>query len=118
MWARIVNTVLGLWLMVAPAILGHQADKTAASIDHIIGPLVGSLAVIAMCESVRPMRWGNVALGLLLVALHLVLGSPGPARLNALLVGPVIAACASVRGPLKHSLGGGWSWLWGKHAAR
>src|SRR5690606_38633591 len=46
-WARALNTAAGLWLMAAPAVLGHS-DTLGASVDRVVGPLVASFAVIAM----------------------------------------------------------------------
>ena len=69
MWAQIINVILGVWLMAAPDVIGYTGP--ARTNDRIIGPLAVSCAVIALWEVTRPMRWGNLALGvwLLLVAI-------------------------------------------------
>jgi hypothetical protein len=43
MWAHMVNAVLGIWIMVSPAVLGF-AGTSAAPAYRIIGPLIVSLA--------------------------------------------------------------------------
>lgn len=59
---RFLNLFLGIWLMAAPALLGYTgAPRTN---DYIVGPIVASVAMIALSEVVRPLRWMNFALGL------------------------------------------------------
>lgn len=114
MWARLLNAVLGIWLMASPAVLGYGG--LAADVCRIIGPVAASLAIIALSEVTRPLRWVNAGLGALLVVLPWVLGFPRVASVNCAIVGVLFILCARVRGPLKEQLGGGWSWLWGRHA--
>ncbi len=116
MWARILNAALGIWLMAAPAVLGYGG--LAADLCRIVGPVAAACAIIAINEATRPMRWANLVLGAGLVVLPWVLGFPTGAAVNCAAVGVLFIVCARVRGPLKEQLGGGWSWLWGRRAAR
>lgn len=111
MWARLINTALGIWLMAAPAVLGYGG---VASTNHrIVGPIVAAFAVIAIWEVTRSLRWINVPLGAWLVVAPLVLGYPAlDALINGLVVGLLIVAMATVRGNITQQFGGGWSVLW------
>jgi hypothetical protein len=47
-WEEWVNLVLGIWLIVAPIVLGFR-DETTATINHfVVGLLVGADALYAM----------------------------------------------------------------------
>ena len=109
MWARIVNTLLGLWLMAAPELVGYV--DPARTHDRIIGPLVASVAIIAMAECMRPVRWANLLLGVWLLCAPWVLGYMPVALFNSLAVGLLMSGCALVRGRITHSFGGGWAAL-------
>lgn len=113
MWARIINTILGLWLMAAPTVLGYT-DTVAATNHRIVGPIVVSFAVIAMWEATRPVHWVNLPLGIWLLISPLVFGGYGSAPLiNSVVVGALVAVCALVRGTYRpERYGGGWSVLW------
>lgn len=112
MWARFVNTMLGIWLMAAPAVMGYT-DTAGDSNHRIIGPLVVSFAVVAIWEHTRPLRWANLPLGLWLAISPLFISYPRLVILMTVMVGLVIAACALVQGTYRpEKFGDGWSMLW------
>ncbi|HEV2107326.1 MAG TPA: SPW repeat protein [Thermomicrobiales bacterium] len=111
MWPRIINIVVGIWLMVAPAVLGYGAP--AATNDRIIGPLAASFATIAIWETTRQVRRINWALGTWLLIAPWLLGYGELAPVvNSMIAGVLLIAFASLRGPIKQRFGGGWSSLW------
>ncbi len=110
MWARIINTFLGIWLMAAPAILGYGGP--AATNHRIVGPIAATFAVVAIWEVTRPLRWVNLGLGLWLIVSPLVLGYGSTAAINSLAAGVALALLALVRGKIARQFGGGWSALW------
>lgn len=111
MWPRIVNAVLGIWLMAAPAVLRY--GPPASTNDRIVGPIVASLAIIAIWEPTRPLRWINVLLGAWLLLAPWILGYEGSAEtMNSLFAGFLIVGFALIRGRIKERYGGGWSYLW------
>ncbi|HLT46676.1 MAG TPA: SPW repeat protein [Rubricoccaceae bacterium] len=113
MWAQVVNALLGVWLMAAPAVLGYGAP--AAVNDRIVGPVAASFAVIAWWQATRPARWVNLPLGLWLIAAPFVLGYGATAPLvNSLAVGAALAALSLVRGTVDKRFGGGWRAVWGR----
>ncbi len=66
MWAQVLNTLLGLWLMAAPALFDY-ADTPAAVSHRIVGPVVVSFAFIALWRATRPVRLVNLPLGFWLI---------------------------------------------------
>lgn len=110
MRARILEAALGVWLMIAPAILGY--GPPAAFSDRIAGPLIASLAIVAAWEVARPFRHLNLIAGLWLVAAPLVVGFGGAAALDSVVVGLAVAALSRWKGRVESRFGGGWSSLW------
>lgn len=112
MWTHIVNAVLGIWVMAAPAVLGFVGTPIETA-HYIIGPIIVSFAVIAWWEETRPAGRVNVLTGLALVVVPFLIGAGMAATVNSVLVGSVVMVLAfrlSDYHPEK--FGGGWSVLW------
>lgn len=109
MWARILGVALGIWLMVAPAVLDYAGP--ARTNDRIVGPLVVSLAFVAIWEVTRSLRWVNLALSLWLVFAPWALGYELVPTLNSTVVGLLLGPVSAVRGKVEQRFGGGWSSL-------
>ena len=109
MWAHAIVSLVGIWLMAAPAVLGYGG--VAANHDRIVGPVVASFACIALWEVTRPLRWLDLAAGLWLIAAPWILGFARDAAVNSVIAGLAIAALSLVRGKLTHQFGGGWRTL-------
>jgi hypothetical protein len=109
MWARIASVVLGIWLVSAPAVLGYAGP--AATNDRIVGPLVASLAFIAIWEVARPLRRVHLVLGAWLLIAPLALGYGLAPALNSVVVGLLVILLSFVRGRVEQRFGGGWSSL-------
>ena len=106
-WTLLASTALGLWLMAAPAVFGAQGG--AADSDHLVGALVVTVAVIAMGEPARMVRFLNMALGAWIVASPFVMGGASPtSTLNAVAVGAALVLLSLPRGPVLEWYGG-WS---------
>jgi hypothetical protein len=116
MWFRIINIILGLWLMLAPALLGYA--EPARTNSYIVGPLAASFAAVALSEVTRAARWVNVLLGLWLIIAPLALGYGGVAAANSLIVGALLGSFALIPGRRSHRIGGGWPALWSASAGR
>jgi hypothetical protein len=115
MWAQLLATCLGIWLMAAPAVLGYGGAARAN--DRIVGPVAATLAAVAVSEVTRPVRWANLPTGAWLFAAPWVLGSPWAAAWNSLFVGAALAALSLAGGNVKGSYGGGWSAVWRRSRA-
>lgn len=109
-WAQFASTALGVWLMAAPAVLDYAG--LSADVHRIAGPVAASFAFVAIWEHLRPLRWANVAFGVLLVGAPWALGSSTVATANGVVVGLLLAGLAFLRGEVRKSYGGGWSSLW------
>lgn len=107
--ARSAVVVIGIWLMVAPAVLGY--GSTAADVDRILGPVAGGIAFVAIWAVAHPIRWATVPAGALLVVAP-VLGYPLEAAVSSILSGLAIIALAFVGGDPSGSYGGGWQAIW------
>jgi hypothetical protein len=65
-WTLVASVVVGVVLMFSRLIFG--AEPPLADSDHLVGALVITVAVIAMAEVARPLRFVNAAFGLWLIA--------------------------------------------------
>jgi hypothetical protein len=65
-WTLAASALLGIWLMFSRLVFGTVPPL--ADSDHLVGALVFTVAVIAMAEVGRALRFINVLFGLWLVA--------------------------------------------------
>ncbi|MGE3856387.1 MAG: hypothetical protein AB7G21_05480 [Dehalococcoidia bacterium] len=114
MIAPLVNIALGLWLMAAPSVLAYGG--TAATSDRIAGPIIASIATVAVWDATRAVGRANALPGAWLVVAPL-LGVPTEALLNSLAVGIAVVAMALLQRPPPQRIGGGWSVLWRRGGA-
>lgn len=107
MAARIVNVCLGLWLLFSPdMVLGYDGP---ARVSHlIVGPLIATMATVAMSQVLRELRWVNLLLGAWLVVSVLFIPHPPMALVNGVAVGLAVTLLALVAGAHPNRLGGGW----------
>ena len=114
MWAQVINALVGLWLMAAPAALGFNG---AARINHlIVGPIAATFAIIAVWEVVRTVGKLNVALGIWLVVAPLVLNHWSMvSTINSLVTGIINIALALTSGKTSDKFAGGWRSLVDSH---
>lgn len=113
MWPRIINTVLGIWMMVAPSVFGYE--KIAANNAYIFGAIITTFAIIAMAESVRNVRWLNTLLGLWLILAPWILNfEKTEAIINDTIIGILVTSLSLIKGRIKERFGGGWIVLWKK----
>lgn len=105
--ARAASTVLGIATMGAPELLdlGRGASVNA----WIFGPLIVSVAVIAIADVTRPVRWLNVPIGAWMAVSMPFLVDDLAEGLGMAAIGVMVALLALV-GPRipRERLGGGW----------
>jgi hypothetical protein len=107
MWFQVCNIALGIWLLVAPAVLPTTPE--AATIERIAGPVVIFFAVLALRDVTRPFRAVNVLAGMFLaIAPWVIVHNTGVQLLNTELVAWAVIVCALVRGPVHRETGSGW----------
>lgn len=108
--AHATAVVLGLWLMMAPAILGYEG--AARTNGRAAGPIMIAVAIISTFGAMRPLRRINVLIALWLAVAPWLLSFTTTARVNTLLVALALLAVSVVGGEDVGSYGGGWRSLW------
>jgi len=106
-WTLVASAALGLWLMFSRMIF--DTVPPMANSDHLVGALVITVAVIAMAEVARPLRFINVAFGLWLIsAPWLLAGVGGMATAGSVIVGMLLVGLSLPRGPRSKEHYGSW----------
>jgi len=104
-WNLLVSALLGVWLMVAPAIF--QTQDQAAHSDHILGALIVTVAMVAFAEVTRAARFINIALALGIIVLPWVFaGATFASGINDLIIGVLIIALSIPLGKIKNTYDG------------
>jgi hypothetical protein len=67
---QVAVALLGIWLTVAPPVLGLAGPSR--SLEQIAGPIVTTLAVVAASDVARALRWVTLAVAILFAALAIV----------------------------------------------
>ena len=109
MWSQMAAAAVGLWLMTSPSVLGF--DGAARTNTLIIGPIALSMAVIAIWEIGRELRWVNVAIGAWLLVSPLILGYETEPLINSMVAGVLLIGFSLIRGTVSGKYGGGWKSL-------
>ena len=103
-WNLLVSIALGLWLMLAPYVLGSSAP--AAHSDHLVGALIVTVVMIALADVGRAARFVNVLLGAwVIVSPWLLGGATAPALWNDALVGGLVILLSFRRGRIGERYG-------------
>jgi short-subunit dehydrogenase len=114
MWAAIVNTLIGVWLMIAPDSLGFE--KQGADSAHIVGPLVVTAGLISIWEINRSFRYINLLAGLWLIAASLLIHRDDYVSVwNNAGSGVLLVIFSLIKGKIKGNFGGGWRVLFNTH---
>tara|TARA_R110002049_G_scaffold72267_2_gene186440 strand:+ start:1240 stop:3792 length:2553 start_codon:yes stop_codon:yes gene_type:complete len=109
-WTLLLSCVLGTWLMFSRLIF--ETSGSMADSDHLVGALVITVAVIAMAEVARPVRFINVAFGVWLVIAPWVLtGSQLDGSVSTALVGLLLMGLSLPRGRRSAEHYGQWDRL-------
>ena len=99
MWARVVEIMLGCWLLVSPFVFRHQSEDVVAwTIDLAAGFLVILLGLLSYW---RPTRWAHLALlplaaGLIASAYARSGGSPPASAENHMSIGVLLLMFAII----------------------
>lgn len=111
-WNHLLIVFLGAWLMAAPDVMEYEGPERI--VDHLVGPLVVSAAIIAMAEATRAVRWINVMLGIWLMLAPVLTGyEPLHIGARSALIGATIFILSIFfGGPNREQIGGGWRRLW------
>lgn len=106
-WSLVASASLGVWLMFSRLVFG-TAPPTADS-DHLVGALIVTVAVIAMAEVARPLRFINIAFGVwLIIAPWVLVGENLSAVISSVLAGIVLIGLSLPRGKRSREHYGSW----------
>jgi hypothetical protein len=112
MWAQIINSIAGIWLMASSAILGYE-NTVASTNERIVGPIIAALAIIACFQITRPVRQFNIPFAIWLLVAPFILNFEMPAATASnIIVGVVVLLLSFIKGRVDHEYGGGWQSLW------
>ncbi len=109
-WTLAASAGIGVVLMLSPVLAGTAAPLYFS--DHVAGCLVILVAVTAMAEVVRPVRFANLALGAWIAVSPFLLegaGAFGPA--GNIVLGLALVAASLPRGTRSDEHYGGWDRL-------
>ncbi len=105
-WTLVVSSLLGIWLMFAPAVFGVATKATAADVNHLGGSLIIVVAVICMGEVLRRGRYLNVLLGLgVAIVPWFVQDSNLALNISSAVAGLAVAALSIPLGTVKEKYG-------------
>jgi nucleoside-diphosphate-sugar epimerase/uncharacterized membrane protein len=106
-WTLIVSAALGALLMATPLVFGTQPPLYFS--DHIAGCLVILIAVIALAEIVRPVRFLNVMVGAYVaISPFLLAGGAIAGTIASVVIGLALIALSLPRGTRSEEHYGGW----------
>lgn len=104
-WNLGAGALLGLALLAAPAVFGVDIRTPAADLAHIGGAAVLVVAVVAMGDVLRFLRYMNVAAGLAIAVLVLPVAGVSPYSVTVAAIGVATAALSLRRGPIPERYG-------------
>ena len=93
MWPRIVEVMLGLWLVLGPLIFRPESSDLALIVNHLV---YGTATVVAALIAIRVrfLRVVTIAIGLWLIGYGYVAGGypAAPGYLNLIVTGVLVSA--------------------------
>ena len=106
-WTLVASCVVGAWLMIARLIFGTAG--AVANNDHLVGAMIITIAVCAMAEVARPLRFLNLPFGLwLIVAPWLLSGATAGSTLSDVVAGLIVTGLSLPRGLRSKEHYGSW----------
>jgi len=107
MWAQILNTLFGLWLMIAPGLFHY--GKAASNNGYIVGPVIVTFAMVAWWQCTRGVREFNIPLAFWLLVSPWLLGYENEIPVfSDMATGLLVLLFSQVKGKTNVKYGGGW----------
>jgi hypothetical protein len=100
------SAAVGVWLYVAPGVLGYEGAQ--ATSDRIAGALVVSLSFVAVWEFMRGLRLANRPIALWLAVSPALFQPAIEVAASTVASALVVLALSFVRGEIGRPYGGGW----------
>lgn len=98
-----LSVLIGAWLLVSATLQG--TEDAVAHIEDSIGPLIITVAVIAMAEVARPIRYINLLFGVILVVVPLFIDDLRYKHPEAFLAGILLIGLSIPRGTRREQYG-------------
>lgn len=102
-WNLVLSLPVALWLMFTPLSLG--SDGGVANVNHVVGSLALTFAVIALAETGRPARYVNVVLGVILIGSLVFVEARGAEIASAIVSGIALIVLALPKGRITRRWG-------------
>ena len=103
-WNLLISAGLGLWLMAAPSVFDSTSD--AADSDHLVGALVVTIAIVALADVARSLRFINVLFGAWFIVTALFLdGTTTGTIISDLIAGVALIGLSLPRGRVEERYG-------------
>jgi hypothetical protein len=102
-WNLALCILIGVWLMFTRVTVGAEAGM--ADTDHLIGMLAITIAIVALAEVARPMRFINVLLGMVLIISPFILGAGWGSIASSLACGVGLIVFSLPRGVVRYHFG-------------
>lgn len=113
MWAQVINILLGLLITISPGTWNFS--KIESDQFHVTGPLIISLATIALWEVNRNVRIFNIFTGAWLIVAPFLWSYGQEAFWISVLTGMLVIGFSFIKGKIKKRYGGGWRSLFQKN---
>lgn len=104
-WSLAVTTLLGIWLLLAPAAFGVSIRSGAADAAHIGGAVVIVASVVAFAEVVRAVRWVNLLVAPGIIAAVVFTSSDAGYATAMVITGLLVAMLSLPTGDVQDSYG-------------
>lgn len=105
-WNLVTAAVLGVWLLAAPSVFGVDIRSSGADVAHIGGAAIVVVAVVAMGEVVRAVRWLGVVCGAAIAVFALLAGGGSGYVASLVATGLAVAGLSIRRGPVRETYAG------------
>ena len=104
-WNLLASVALGIWLMASPTVFGFNG--AAAHSDHLAGALVVAVAMMALGEVGRPLRFVNMLFGAWFILSPLLMdGATTASTVSDIIAGAALILLSIRRGPVRENYGG------------
>ena len=103
-WNLLLTIVAGVWLMLTPSLLGSA--EAAGHSDHLVGALIVTIAVIALADVGRALRFINILFGAWVIASSwLLAGTTTTATWSNIVAGTLVIFLSFPRGSIGEKYG-------------
>lgn len=109
-YAQLLVSMLGVWLMAAPDVLGYGAPL--ADSNRVVGPLLVTVGGVAIWEVTRMTRLATLPLAGWLLVSPWIFDAPTVAIVSNMATGIAAGLLSLVHGQVPDKFGGGWVAVW------